>query len=416
MFALSVSALATPTPVRTQTEASLGVVGIFSVQFLFAAYFLRSSAFSVPLPLDLLCYAGLAIAICFHFVQRGNQINVVATVGVLALGLSLIGSLNPQISIVRWCAWAMLVAGAGGLFIGPEARKYRMYAVQASLCWLHAMTLGSFLVYFAGIQLNGRGFFWGVMGHSQILGAVASLSALDALRRALLSGKHRWLVFFALAVTVALLASSRAALLGLGVGAIPITKMSGGRGHFLAAIVFAAGVFGYFFFLQEENVQSLLRVQSNGVVAGVLSKGSNHTRESLWSERLEEFRSAPVFGIGYALGGRATKGFADNTLLEEPGTSYLAVLSTTGLAGALGLLLLATQLFWALQRNWQRIPRDVRIFIASWGMFWLAHLAFEGYILSVGSLFCLIFWTFIAFAFDAAATAGWPQSLEQEAS
>jgi len=218
----------------------------------------------------------------------------------------------------------------------------------------------------------------------------------------MVAGRKKWLTMFVIAVLVSLLASSRAALLGLGIGVLPITKMAGSRGHFIAAVVFALALLGYFLILYDRQVESYLISRSTTVASGVMNKGLGNTRAELWGERWREFQSSPYFGTGFAMGGRESEGVADASVMGEPGSGYLAVLSSTGLVGVAGILLIVGHLVLCLRKNWNAIPREARIFIMSWGAFWAVHLNFEGYTVSVGSLLCLVMWTFLAYALDQA--------------
>ena len=390
-----------------QAAASAQFVGRFAAIFMMGAYFLRSSAFAVSIytydvPEEYFCYGSLILAAAYHLTSRGNRINAPVLLGILAVSMSVLLSLDPRESLIRWVGWVLIMASGGGLIVGSSVRVFRQKTIEYAIWWVHIMTCGTALAAVTGIRFPGRGVYWGIMDHSQVLGPIAALSALDALRRFMVAGRKKWLTMFVIAVLVSLLASSRAALLGLGIGVLPITKMAGSRGHFIAAVVFALALLGYFLILYDRQVESYLISRSTTVASGVMNKGLGNTRAELWGERWREFQSSPYFGTGFAMGGRESEGVADASVMGEPGSGYLAVLSSTGLVGVAGILLIVGHLVLCLRKNWNAIPREARIFIMSWGAFWAVHLNFEGYTVSVGSLLCLVMWTFLAYALDQA--------------
>lgn len=376
---------------------------------LICSYFLRASTLNTLFPLDLYCYVALALGSVYHLIARGSRINALVLFGILAIAMSVLSSLNPRESFVRWLGWLLVMASVGGVFAGNNARAFRKVAIESTIWWIHLMTWGSAVASFVGLQFSGRGVFWGIMGHSQVLGAIAALSALDALRRGLLLQRKKWYAAFFVAVMVSIMASSRAALLGLGLGVIPIAKMAGTRGHVFLSVFLAIGLFGYSFAMDNEQFLSMLDTTSTSSQRGLMDKGFTNTRDALWNERWKEFQSSQLFGIGFALGGREQRGIPDKEVVTEPGSGFLLLLSTTGLVGTSGFLLLLLQFFSGMKRAWNAIPIQGKVFIASWGVFWLVHLNFEGYLMAVGSPFCLILWTFFGYAIDQTRRQGSPK-------
>lgn len=128
------------------------------------------------------------------------------------------------------------------------------------------------------------------------------------------------------------------------------------------------------------------------------SKSTRDTRTWLWDARLQEFKESPVVGIGFArtrYGRISTEGD-----YIEPGSSYLAILSMTGLAGGIGWFVLFGAFGAAYVRDAASVPKLDRLLIAAVAAFFGVHLAFEGYIYAPGSLIGLIFYAWLATAWD----------------
>jgi len=117
----------------------------------------------------------------------------------------------------------------------------------------------------------------------------------------------------------------------------------------------------------------------------------------LWANRMIEFNSSPYFGVGFATQ-KDDIITLDNDYLEvaaatgsiEPGSTYLMILSMTGLFGAFAMFLL---MFKAMVSRgfWRRIALQDSYKLATF-VFFSVHFIAEGYIFSSGALFACIFW------------------------
>ena len=134
------------------------------------------------------------------------------------------------------------------------------------------------------------------------------------------------------------------------------------------------------------------------VYRGVAFEEHERHTHLVWDARLQEFKESPVVGIGFArtrYGRISTEGD-----YIEPGSSYLAILSMTGLAGGIGWFVLFGAFGAAYVRDAASVPKLDRLLIAAVAAFFGVHLAFEGYIYAPGSLIGLIFYAWLATAWD----------------
>jgi len=104
---------------------------------------------------------------------------------------------------------------------------------------------------------------------------------------------------------------------------------------------------------------------------------------------MQEFRDSPLYGVGLQQQRLWRK--RSNREFLEPGSGYLAVLSMTGIIGAIGFLWLSFHLFQSL---WVRseIPAAYRDVLRGWMVFFAVHFVVEGYVFACGSLLSMLFW------------------------
>lgn len=115
----------------------------------------------------------------------------------------------------------------------------------------------------------------------------------------------------------------------------------------------------------------------------------NTSRDELWSQRMEEFKSSPIWGIGFAAHGvGANKQVGRN----ESGGSFISVLAQAGIIGIIFVLLIwvaAIMIPKAIGIDYNNI-----LFYASF-VFMSIHSILEGYMFQAGWYLCLIIWFII---------------------
>jgi O-antigen ligase len=115
----------------------------------------------------------------------------------------------------------------------------------------------------------------------------------------------------------------------------------------------------------------------------------NTSRDALWAERIAEFESSPIIGIGFAAHGvGANKVVGRN----ESGGSFISVLAQ---AGIIGIIFIA--LIWAAAIiTPSRIGDDPNLILIYAGfVFFSIHCIIEGYMFQAGWYLCLIIWLII---------------------
>jgi O-antigen ligase len=307
---------------------------------------------------------------------------------------SLWGSEMLDSAVPRWIGWAVLLVAVGPLVNTRHAWALRRTAFEAALKLFTAATLASAAWRAAGMPHLGVGDFSGVLGHSMTLGPIAAIAGLVGLVDGIARRSRAGYALFAISGLVAMLASSRAALAGLAAGALVALTLSWKRRPLASlAMVAAALVLGA---VPEAALDGLSVVLPEQLVAGLSRKNWEHTRQGHWQARWDEFQSSPWNGIGFGAGWDGSIGFNDETGAVETGSSYLALLSMTGLVGTAGFLLMVVPLARGVHRHWRLLDERFRLQAAALAAFWAVHLGAEGYVYAVGSVFALTFWLWIA--------------------
>lgn len=122
-----------------------------------------------------------------------------------------------------------------------------------------------------------------------------------------------------------------------------------------------------------------------------------YSRDSKWSDRIYEFKSSPILGIGYSTQNTFSKD--DKTIImssgnTEPGSLWLSLLSQTGIVGFMLIFFFNYQLYKRLllvKKNIIGKINDRYLFI-SLLTFLNIHGIAEGWILYPGSCICYAYW------------------------
>ena len=197
----------------------------------------------------------------------------------------------------------------------------------------------------------------------------------------------------------------RYACYGMILLSLYITMISASRAAFFLSLACSALII----WMQAEKVTSFMR---NAIIVGftalffapilmdnaaaMLNKKNalevttkNTSRDALWAERMAEFESSPIIGIGFA-----AHGVGQNKTVgrNESGGGFVTVLAQTGV---IGIIFIALIWIAAIQ-----IPKQIGnnpdiILIYSSFVFFSVHSILEGYMFQAGWYLCLVIWLII---------------------
>lgn len=187
---------------------------------------------------------------------------------------------------------------------------------------------------------------------------------------------------------------------------IYITMISGSRAAFLAAI----GAMCVALYLLVKNKGRLMKyIIGSAVVVMVLSpvffsrktigammekqeyqeETGNTSRDAVWADRMAEFKSSPLIGVGFGAHG---VGNEKEVSRVETGGGWISILSQTGIIGLLLALSIIFKAFTPIRKI--RQDRSMICIYAAY-FFFIVHSIVEGYMFQGGWYLCLIFWMVI---------------------
>ncbi|WP_299107791.1 O-antigen ligase family protein [uncultured Tenacibaculum sp.] len=317
------------------------------------------------------------------------KINLIAFIFTLITGLSIFLNDIPTIfnSYNRWLGWLLILFVFGPLITTTPFIKFRIKAFSFLLKLLPFLTILSFLWYVFGLPNLGRGDFTGVTYHSMLLGPISGLSSAFFLNKNLFEGKSKKrLGLLLISLVVCVLAASRTALLAFVLVALVSFYIKYKMKNLLYLILLFCG----FIIFQAVNMENVN--QGSGIFESLSNKSFNNSREGYWTNRIKEWYKSPLIGVGFA---SVDLTISDLGVHEdgsiEPGTSWLAVLSMTGLLGLLSFILLLSNIYTKLYKLIK--TNDILIInVLSFNIFFIVSFVSEGYLFAAGSVSGLIYW------------------------
>ncbi|TYC08803.1 O-antigen ligase family protein [Bizionia gelidisalsuginis] len=294
----------------------------------------------------------------------------------------------------RLIAFIIIVGLIGPLVQNPSLKAFKNLLFK----YLNTLIVIMVLLSFIGLMLNsslvylGRGGFTGLFNHSMFLSPMAAISMITCVYYGTMeSNKKKRLAFYIIAISsfiACLTAGSRAALIAGVLGVLYFFYKANQENlkqyYKVLFITFFIGLLS--FPLWESYTEKLTEKMEYAEQKG----GFFTTRESLWERRLDEFISSPIYGIGFANDSSKT----ESDLIVgggqiEPGSSWLVILSMTGLFGT---IVFFNMFFGVLRKLNKKTNNSFNNYLKALLVFFIIHLVAEGYGLSAGSGLFFYFW------------------------
>lgn len=361
--------------------------------------------FGIQIPLPVVSLLSAAVVVVAWMKDRAITIDVplAAFVAVYGLGLALHPTPEPWLRSQRFIAFVIGLSCFSPLLQSGSLAKARRVAAVVMYAALVVMVALSFLTWLGCLALHGTDGVWlagfhyygfrGVFDMGMSLSPAAAMVAIVALSRLFRCTRRRNAVVFGALFMIGFImcavGGSRMSFLGLAVSVVTLALLNRGEIARLmrrrrVVITVVAGVL-VFAFVAPGAFTVIKHKNSLG--------GRHHSviysREELWGNRIEEFKSSPLVGIGYANEHPSARNDNGNLSRIEPGSSWLSLLSYGGLAGA-GVFLwflvsLARRLFCIRHRRQFPPLLAMLLFLA-------VNATTEGWLMFSGALMFPIFW------------------------
>lgn len=337
---------------RFRNDGLLKLLGIFLTLSSIAGFFHFGVLYYIILAL-------FGFVLVYDMMKKGNSIKPIIIVFLAFCALSLI--VNDTLPVFN--AWTRLGVYLMVLFVvspmvsnslvDKKRKRMLMYVMDVIII----LSVLSFFCFFLGINLFVRegheleidvGTFSGLMNHSMVLGPMSGLSSVVLLSYCLCeSNKGLRIVYIGAlfcCMGACLLASSRIAVGAAIVGCVFVLfrRYRANLTRFSIVLLLIIAIGGITFPIWGGFTAFLVEKQE-----GNIEKGGSmmYSRERKIEARIAEFKSSPITGIGFATVDPKLDVVDFSNGRIEPGTSWLAVLSMTGLLGFSAFLIICILTF-----------------------------------------------------------------------
>ena len=311
------------------------------------------------------------------------------------------------------------------LYIAAPRRsvQWHLYKIKFLYCLFVGFglaTLANFYAKLAGINqivqdeyaisMGRVAEFSGFANYAMWTSCAAALSTLYfvsmAFRNTLKSKMQKYVCFAMILVSlyVIMISASRSAFfLSLACSLLIIWMQSKGFAVVRNLVIVGIAAVAFAPFLMK-NSQAMMNKKN-----GLEITTQNTSRDELWGQRMEEFKSSPIFGIGFAAHGvGANKQVGRN----ESGGSFISVLAQAGIIGFVFIVVIwfsAIMLPHAVGHN----PDLIMVYAAF--AFMSVHSIIEGYMFQAGWYLCLIIWLVVGVMIEhKALKKKYPQLMQEK--
>ncbi len=293
----------------------------------------------------------------------------------------------------RFITFFMMTILVSPFIVSDAFTRFRSQAFVTILVLLQYVIAGSVLFRLAGRGYE-HGYFQGITGHSMMMGPFAAMSVLFGIYQLLArqhTGKKKIAYYLLIlgSLFCLLQAASRTAFIACLLSVMVFLGIYNRKnpGKYIKTVCGAVVLLLLTFPLWGRYMDKLLEKNQ-----GDATELSIDSRKVHWLERVDEFCSSPIIGIGFATVDTSNEEgstFSDDGKVEA-GSSWLCALSMTGIIGFIGLFMVFITSFLKTWKLWHYTPL-LSGFLISMQCFWFFHMMAEGYIYAGGSslFFCV---------------------------
>ena len=303
--------------------------------------------------------------------------------------------------VERFVVFVLVLLATSSIIENDRVRVFRLILTKVLLQMMLVLSIFSTFAYYVGFVLpnSTNNVYYGLVHHSNVLGPISAMSILYLIH---LSNRTKLklilkIVCIPLCFVSLLLSSSRAAI-----------------------VACALGLFCYLFILYRHRFSRLVLILMMIITGAIVTfplykdavvglqnkmnygkeKGSSiASRDKLWSTRIDEFVSSPVYGIGFnTVSDKSELELSKDMVRVESGSAYLGLLSMTGILGFLFCVSYIIKVIINCFRLAMRRINNIRALLLSLTIFFACHIVFEAYLTTVGWILMIVFWLCFACA------------------
>lgn len=328
---------------------------------------------------------------------------------IVALASILINQIVNASILGRFVSFLCIIITYGPLCTNSlinEKRKSVLFTLFYSFA---VITIISVVLMFLGIvpRINpneNAGGFSGILNSSMLLAPIAASAAFGGISLLMNFNKYKHLtiLFVLLCIFVLFISGSRSALaaffiaLAIFLWALFQKQVYKLLLNIMLPFICVVGVAKFVCNINLSNLSIFEVIQKKQQVEDTLQQNS---REKKWNRRVDEFESNPFLGIGpFSVDESYSRDDISSSGSIEYGTSWLALLSTTGVMGF--LLIFIFYMKTALSLWKKRIQDKNSLILLMLVIFYGLHLLFEGYMFSARNILTVFFWCLMSCAYS----------------
>lgn len=375
--------------------AALLVCGIEIIRILGFITFPISNLINIVFLLPLLC----------GIIQQRFSIEKLYVVYIIYLILNILIT-NPHPVFQSWMRlvfFLVILIPFSPIFENFNLRFFRLQCFKWFMCLVIPLSVLSFFCYFLNINyfvteienvnyIEYVGAFSGLFAHSMMLGPLAAISTIVLIWLGLKRNRI-YFIFALMTFGTTLFGASRGATISLLIGIlILLIFYTRKKSKSIAAIIVVVGLLSISYPLWDGPVNRMLKKNERSESSMVFD-----SRTAKYLARFSEIKSNPLFGVGFcAIKYNGIDVFNVEKGTVEPGSSWLAVLSMTGIIGLIFFLLILYNAIKSAYKS-KTIYRGLYLSLLT---FFLIHFLSEGYIFAGGNVLCFFFWLLLGCSED----------------
>lgn len=304
---------------------------------------------------------------------------------------------------MRFGLFVVMIIGISPMLQGDRIRDIRFQLWKLTLLISIILSLGSFVCFFLEINYMRRGefdgiidvgLFGGLTSHSMLLGPIAALASIFFAYIAYKKNSTLLSLCCFACLCAVLFSASRLALISAIIGitfmlySIAATKIKFAQ-IMLAMVLLLCTSFP----LWRATTNFVVEKQQNNVENGSIL----FSRAEKFENRINEFKSSPLIGIGFATVSTKTSDYSPYTGGIEPGSSWLSILSMLGIVGAIWFGGFFKKVYAGINST---SPPMSALFKGIF-VFMCVHMLAEGYFFSAGSYLFFVVWLSFSVFYDS---------------
>jgi len=304
----------------------------------------------------------------------------------------------------RFLMFSLMLVSVGPCFSSYESTYCKHKVLHILILLITILSIGSFFCFFSGLNFmrhdyvnvgeyaEHAGWFSGLFSHSMVLGPMAAIGTTYIMYQFLVSRKKILILLLIPLVGAVLFAASRTALLAMIISTVIMCyHFSINKFQFVRYMCGTIIILTLSFPLWGSAIDRVISKQMDNTNLGQFG-----SRTLIWENRLDEFKKNPVVGIGFSTVDSESGNVNKLTGSVEPGSSWLAVASMTGIIGLIFFIWIIFEAY----RNLMECKNYYSIFLSSLLIFFTIHMVGEGYVFAGGNAVCVFLWLTIGCCYD----------------